>query len=113
MLRRVHLCSLFAGVAFGLTGCCGTFRNFAYRIRHCHGCAVGYEGGAPAGYEAGPVMAGPGPGPAPGCATCFSQGGGPEVHGTPGPAPVYTGPIPGMPAPNVFPSMAEPPKPMK
>lgn len=75
MIRRITLAALFAAVALSSTGCCGTIRNFVYRIRHCHGCYPAYAGCGDCGpvvspsyampiADAGPVLA------APGCTSC-------------------------------------------
>jgi hypothetical protein len=124
MLRRLTILGLLAALAMTSTGCCGTFRNFVYRIRTCRGCAVGFDG--PVGY--GPVDAGPvgypayhgggHPVAAPGCTNC---GGGAHPVDAGYGAPVFTGPVtaaphgvPGaMPAPYIVPPANEPPKPMQ
>lgn len=81
MIRRIAFVAVFAAVALSATGCCGTFRNLVYRIRHCNGCYPAYGGGCCDGgavaspsyslpiADAGPIMAPP----AAGCASCGSS----------------------------------------
>lgn len=77
MIRRITLAAVFAAVALSSTGCCGTIRNFVYRIRHCGGCYPAYAGCGSCGdcstavpsyampiADAGPYMG------APGCSSC-------------------------------------------
>jgi hypothetical protein len=81
MLRRFVLFTTFAALALTNTGCCGIFRNFAYRLRYCcdnHGSfastapvsyAPQYEAGALDGHA--PVYGG---GATPGCTNCMHHG---------------------------------------